>query len=52
MANQKKSAWLVTAEPCQGGAADPSEVQQAAAVAIWKEDVDCLILWTLFWILN
>ena len=40
------------AEPCQGEAADHSEVQHAATEGIWKEDVDCLILWTLFWILN
>ena len=36
-------------EPCQGGAAHHSEVQHAAAEAIWNQHVDCLILWTLFW---
>ena len=30
----------------------PSEVQHAAAEAIWNQHVDCLILWTLFWNLN
>ena len=47
----RESQWGL-AEPCQGEAADHSEVQHAATEGIWKEDVDCLILWTLFWILN
>ena len=39
-------------EHCQDRAADHCEVQRAAAEGIWRENVDCLVLWTLFWVLN